>query len=164
MALSAQLAEFRKAHPVFRRRRWFQGRAIRGTGVTDIAWFSPDGTEMSDDDRNSGFAKSMAVFLNGQAIPDPDPRGERVVNDSFLLLFNAHHEPLEFTLPAKEWGEHWVVMLDTDDLPLLHVEPTTTTTMMMATWEPGWGEGEPVKSGDHLEVGARSVVVLRRVE
>ena len=70
---------------------------------------------MTDEDWQSGFAKSIGVFLNGDAIPSPTPRGERVVDDSFLVLFNAHHEPLDFTLPAAGWGERWVRMLDTAD-------------------------------------------------
>jgi isoamylase len=159
VALTTRLAEFRRDHPVFHRRRWFQGRPIHGETVTDIAWFGPDGTEMSEEDWESGFAKSIGVFLNGEAIPDPDLRGERVVDDSFLLLFNAHHEPLPFTIPKKDWGDHWVVVLDTDDLPLLAGNGTTTVT-----WEPGMGEGEPVKKGEQIDVGARSLMVLRRVD
>ncbi|NUN96826.1 MAG: glycogen debranching protein GlgX, partial [Candidatus Omnitrophica bacterium] len=109
------LTRLRREHPVFRRRRWFQGRPIHGSGVSDIAWFRPDGTEMGDDDWMAGFALSIAIFLNGDAIPDPDPRGERVVDDSFLLLVNAHSEPLQFTLPAAAWGERWCAVLDTCD-------------------------------------------------
>jgi glycogen operon protein len=160
LELTARLAEFRQAHPVFHRRRWFQGRRIRGSDVTDIGWFAPDGTEMSEEDWESGFAKSVGMFLNGQAIPDPDLRGEKIVDDSFLVLFNAHFEDLEFTIPTKDWGEHWVVVLDTADLPL----PREEATVPSAAWELHWGEGEPVKAGDQLPVGARSLVVLRRVD
>ena len=168
--LAARLSEFRRAHPVFRRRRWFQGRPIRGTGVSDIGWFSPDGTEMSDEDWDAGFAKSVGVFYNGQAITTPDPRGERIVDDSFLLLLNASHDPITFTIPAKDWGEHWVTVLDTDELPMLARDEATAATGSTTSspppiaWEPGWGEGEPVKSGDEVDVGARSLVVLRRVD
>ena len=167
VALTANLADFRRNHPVFRRRRWFQGRPIHGETVTDIGWFAPDGTDMSDEDWDSGFAKSIGVFLNGDAIPAPDPRGEKITDDSFLILFNAHHEELPFTIPNRDWGDHWVVVLDTDDLPLRPGNdggaggtggPTTVT------WEPGLGEGEPVKKGEQIKVGGRSVVVLRRVD
>jgi glycogen operon protein len=166
--LTAGLIAFRKAHPVFRRRRYFHGRPLRGTGVSDIAWFSPDGTEMSDEDWNSGFAKSMAVFLNGEAIPDPDPRGERITDDTFLMLFNAHHEEIAFTVPAGKWGDQWVVVLDTADLPML-VDATGPNGSSAAAapplaWAPSWGEGEPVKAGEQHPVGARSVAVLRRVD
>jgi glycogen operon protein len=165
VALTDSLAEFRRDHPVFRRRRWFQGRPIHGSGVTDIGWFSHDGSDMSDEDWDSGFAKSVGVFLNGDAIPDPDPRGEKVTDDSFLVLFNAHHESLPFTIPARDWGDHWVVVLDTDDLP---TRPEAGATMpappSTLTWEPGLGEGEPVKKGEQIDVGARSLMVLRRVD
>jgi glycogen operon protein len=166
-ALTARLAEFRRDHPVFHRRRWFQGRPIHGETVTDIGWFAPDGTEMSEEDWESGFAKSVGVFLNGDAIPDPDLRGEKITDDSFLVLFNAHYEKLSFTIPNRDWGDHWVVVLDTDDLRLLP-EPAGATGSngpgTTVAWEPGFGEGEPVKKGDQIEVGARSLMVLRRVD
>ncbi|MGH9037886.1 MAG: glycogen debranching enzyme, partial [Acidimicrobiia bacterium] len=161
LALTARLSAFRREHPVFHRRRWFFGRSLRGSGVGDIAWFSPDGTEMSDEDWNSGFAKSLAVFLNGSAIPDPDPRGDRITDDSFLVCFNGHHEQLHFKVPDGKFGERWAVVLDTDNLPTSRGEPEN---LVAAAWSPEWGEGEPVKSGDEIEVGARSVVVLRRME
>ena len=84
-----------------------------GTDCPDIAWFAPDGSEMTDEDWDSGFGKSVGVFLNGQGIPDLDPRGERVTDDSFLLCFNAHHEAIDFTLPPKEFGAAWQPVIDT---------------------------------------------------
>jgi isoamylase len=167
VTLTTRLAEFRREHPVFHRRRFFQGRPIHGETVTDIGWFAPDGSEMSEEDWESGFAKSVGVFLNGEAIPDPDPRGEKVADDSFLLLFNAHYEPLPFTIPNRDWGDHWVVVLDTDDLPLRPDGGTETAATAHGTtmvWEPGLGEGEPVKKGEQIDVGARSLMVLRRVD
>ena len=98
------MSALRAAHPVFRRRRFFSGRPVRqrgSDGLPDIAWFAPDGSEMGDDDWETGFAKSVAVYLNGQGIPDLDVRGQRVTDDSFVLCFNAHHEPIEFTPAAK---------------------------------------------------------------
>jgi isoamylase len=139
------LVNFRKEHPVFRRRRWFQGRAIRG--VPDIGWFSPDGTEMSEDDWEAGFAKSLGVFLNGDAIPTLDARGEATRDDSFIVLFNAHFEPIEFTLPSM-WGERWSVVLDTADA----LPPA------LAEVDQRLG-----KSGEPMAVEARSLVVLRRL-
>ncbi|MGH9010010.1 MAG: glycogen debranching enzyme, partial [Acidimicrobiia bacterium] len=118
-------------------------------------------------DWESGFAKSVGVFLNGDAIPDPYLRGEKVTDDSFLVLFNAHYETLPFTIPKRDWGDHWVVVLDTDDLQL-QTEPGAAavpngpgTTL---AWDPSLGEGEPVKKGDQIDVGARSLMVLRRVD
>jgi len=99
--VTRRLIEFRKSHPVFGRRRWFQGRAFHGEGVSDIAWFTPDGIEMVEENWGEDFAKSMGVFLNGQALARPDSRGEKITDDTFLLLFNAHHESLSFTLPAS---------------------------------------------------------------
>ncbi len=98
---------------MFSRRRWFQGRPIHGEGVSDIAWFTPDGIEMAEENWGEGFAKSMAVFLNGQALARPGSRGEKITDDTFLLLFNAHHESLSFALPGPKWGNRWIRMLDT---------------------------------------------------
>ncbi|HZQ78928.1 MAG TPA: glycogen debranching protein GlgX [Acidimicrobiia bacterium] len=163
VALTGRLAEFRRNHPVFHRRRWFQGRPIHGSDVTDIGWFSPDGSEMTEEDWDSGFAKSIGVFLNGEAIPDPDPRGEKITDDSFLVLFNAHYENLPFTIPDRDWGDRWVVVLDTEGLPL-RSENSAAANPTTISWEPGFGEGEPVKKGDRIDVAARSLVVLRRVD
>jgi glycogen operon protein len=134
--------------------------------VADIGWFAPDGTEMTEEDWESGFAKSVGVFLNGDAIPDPDLRGEKITDDSFLVFFNAHYEKLPFTIPNRDWGDRWVVVLDTDDLRL-QPEPGGGNGSGPGTtiaWEPGLGEGEPVKKGDQIDVGARSLMVLRRVD
>jgi isoamylase len=110
------LVKFRHKHDVFRRRRWFQGRPIRGSEVSDIGWFTPGGQEMSENDWRQGFAKSLGVFLNGQGIPTSNSRGERVVDDSFYVLFNAHSEAIDFVLPDGAWGERWSVVLDTAEL------------------------------------------------
>ena len=116
LEFTGSVSALRAAHPVFRRRRFFDGRPVRRRGSTDIpdiSWFRPDGSEMSDDDCHSGFGKSVAVYLNGQGIPDRDMRGERVTDDSFILCFNAHQEPIEFTLPPKEFGASWLPTIDT---------------------------------------------------
>jgi glycogen operon protein len=143
-----RLTEFRRDHPVFRRRRWFSGRSIRGSEANDIGWVLPDGRPMDDDDWNAGFAKSLGMVLNGDAIPWPGPRGEPVVDDTFLVVFNAHHEPIDWTAPGEPWGEAWEVELDTE--------------------RPGAGGGgtdpgdAPMKSGEAFTVAGRSVKVLRR--
>jgi isoamylase len=113
LELTRRLIRFRRDHPVFRRRRWFQGQPVRPTGRQDIAWFRPDGGEMQDEDWNQIQVRSLAVFLNGNAIPTPGPRGERIVDDSFYLIFHAGDEPLGFTLPPAHWGERWETVLDT---------------------------------------------------
>jgi glycogen operon protein len=139
----------RAAHPVFRRRRFFSGRPVRqrgGDGLPDIAWFAPDGSEMSDEDWESGFAKSIAVYLNGQGIPDLDVRGQRVTDDSFLLFFNAHYEPISFRLPHEEYGSSWEPTIDTAHPLASEVDSDVT-----------------LKAEDELTVDARAMVVLRRL-
>ena len=108
-----ELIHFRRNHPIFRRRKWFQGRAIRGSGVNDIAWFNPDGKRMTEEQWHDGFAKAIGIFLNGQEILTPGAYGERIVDDSFLMLFNAHYEPLDFFLPTglDKWA--WLTLIDT---------------------------------------------------
>ena len=110
-----KLTRLRADHPVFRRRRFFRGEAIRGGRhrLGDIAWFTPAGEEMTDEDWDAGFAKSLTVFLNGRAISEPDRRGERVSDDSFLLLFNASEQDLDFVIPPRRYGERWATVLDT---------------------------------------------------
>jgi isoamylase len=95
---------------------------------------------MNDDDWDAGFARSVGLFLNGEAITGRDPRGQRITDDSFLLLFNAHHEPIDWTLP-KHWGDQWDLILDTAD------DSRTT---------------EPLDSGTPTTIAAHSVVVFRR--
>ncbi len=135
----------RAAHPVFRRRRFFSGRTVRrrgaGPGLPDIGWLSPDGSEMTDEDWESGFAKSLGVYLNGYGIPDRDVRGQRIVDDSFVLFFNAHHEPIEFTLPAEEYGQSW--------LPVIYTADDVNT------------ESKPYDAAAKVTVEARSVMVLQ---
>jgi isoamylase len=109
------LIKLRAEHPVLRRRRFFRGQAIRGgrQRLGDIAWFTLAGEEMTGDDWDAGFAKSLTVFLNGRAISEPDRRGERIGDDSFLLLFNASEQDLVFTIPPRRYGQRWDKALDT---------------------------------------------------
>jgi isoamylase len=139
----ARLVKFRHQHPVFRRRRFFEGEPIFGGQLSDIGWFRPDGREMTDDDWKAGFSKSLGVFFNGDALPDPDPRGRRISDDSFLLLFNAHHEDVTFVLPGRAWGRRWQTEFDT-----ARAEPAA----------------RPRPARARVSVAARSVQVLRRVE
>jgi isoamylase len=109
------LIRLRAGHAVFRRRRFFRGQAIRGgrQRLGDIAWFTLAGAEMTDDDWDAGFAKSLTVFLNGRAISEPDRRGGRVQDESFLMMFNASEHDLDFTIPPRRYGQRWDKMLDT---------------------------------------------------
>ncbi|HEX2312583.1 MAG TPA: alpha-amylase family glycosyl hydrolase, partial [Thermomonospora sp.] len=140
-----RLAKLRRDHPVFRRRRFFQGRGGHG-GLGDIAWLTPAGEEMTDGDWHAGYAKSLGVFLNGEAITEPDPRGRPVRDDSFLLLVNAHSQAVEFTLPGVEFGERWEWELDT-----------------AGRAPDGSADRRTVKADGVVEVAGRSLVVLRRL-
>ncbi|MCP5159054.1 MAG: glycogen debranching protein GlgX [Gammaproteobacteria bacterium] len=108
-----ELMAFRYEHPVLRRRKWFQGRSIHGSGVHDIIWFNPDGGEMTEEQWHDGLAKAIGIFLNGEEIATPNRRGERIIDDSFILLFNTHHEPIEFALPENLLQREWRTILDT---------------------------------------------------
>ena len=116
LELSRALVRLRRDHPVLRRRRFFHGIAEHGgeSEIGDIAWFTTSGTHMTDDDWRNGYAQAMQVFLNGSAIAEPDARGEAVIDDSFLLLYNAAAERVDFTLPGAEFGAEWTCVLDTD--------------------------------------------------
>jgi isoamylase len=110
LAFARKVIALRKDHPVFRRRRWFQGRPIRGT--VDIGWYRPDGAEMDDADWAADYARAVAVFLNGEAIPDRDERGRRITDDWFLVVLNAHDEPIDWKLPSHG-VDRWRVVIDT---------------------------------------------------
>jgi glycogen operon protein len=94
------LIALRRSHAVFRRRNFFQGRPLRGRDVKDIVWLRPDGEEMTDEEWDQHFARSLGVYVAGEGLTEIDGRGRLIVDDNFLLLFNAHHETLTFTLPA----------------------------------------------------------------
>jgi glycogen operon protein len=134
-------------HPIFRRRGWFQGREWRGTDVKDLAWFTPDAKEMSDEDWRVGYAKSLGVFLNGVAIARPGEHGERVKDDSFYLIFNAHYESLQFTIPPEQFATRWIRVLDTatENAPELR----------------RLRRAEKLEPGAKIDVQSRSLVVLR---
>jgi glycogen operon protein len=146
LAFARALITFRHRHAAFRRRRWFQGRTIHGGGLRDIAWFKPSGDEMSEEDWGRGFTKSLGVFLNGDAIPTPGTRGERTVDASFCVIFNAHSGPVEFRLPPADWGTRWITLLDTCDARPIDEE----------------GRGDPLPAGGVVRAEARSVVLLKR--
>jgi glycogen operon protein len=137
------LARLRSGHRIFRRRRWFEGRALHGEGIDDIRWFAPDGSEMTNEDWQVGYAKSLAVLLNGDAIPTPDSSGEPVRDDSFMLMFNAGTDRVTFSLADEPAASAWVVEIDTGS------EHTP---------------GHTVGGLENIEVGAWAMVVLRRLD
>jgi glycogen operon protein len=112
------LSRLRAAHPVFRRRRFFQGRPMPGEKAPDIAWLRRDGEPMTEADWTAQSGMTMTVFLNGQGIPERDALGEPIVDDSFLVLFNPLGEEVAFTLPPRAFSRAWTTVVDTAD-PLL---------------------------------------------
>ncbi|MGE5469525.1 MAG: glycogen debranching protein GlgX [Bacteroidota bacterium] len=108
-----RLIRLRRRHPVFHRRSFFQGVAIKGSGVKDILWLGPDGREMSDEEWHNAFARCLGMFLAGSGLVERDQRGQRLRDDNFLLLFSAHHETLPFKLPEWSGEQQWEVALDT---------------------------------------------------
>ena len=139
---TSALARLRRDHHTFRRRRFFDGRPVRREEVEripDIVWLRPDGTQMQPEDWDSGFGRSIGVFLNGNGIRERDRRGEPITDLHFLVLFNAGHEPVEFTLPDVEFSPNWDVLVDTAG--------TLANT-------------EPVHPGAAVDLAAKSVVVL----
>ncbi len=148
LATTRALIALRRAHPAFRRRRWFQGRPIRGT--VDIGWYRPDGKEMDDADWESGFARSVAVFLNGEAVPDRDERGRHITDDWFFVVLNAHDEAIDWTVPTHG-VRRWEVLADTAE-----AEEDGTFDLAGARR----ARGRVVHAGTTRRVGARSCVVL----
>lgn len=147
-----ELARLRREHPVFRRRRFFHGSPVEspagstGTsgadGLPDISWLRRDGSSMEGEDWNSSD-RALGVFLNGDAITEPDPRGRRIRDSSFVLLLNSGPESVEFKLPGTECGMAWETVLDT-------AEPDV--------------RGRPfVTAGGPVRVIDRALVLLRRV-
>jgi glycogen operon protein len=147
MDLTSKLIHFRREHPVFSRKHWFIGRPIRARGLTDIAWFLPDGIEMEEEHWKTGFAKSLGIFLNGKGISSVNHRNEPIVDDSFYIIFNAHFEALDFKLPEKKFGKCWKKIWDTAD-------PAACT----ASKENAASDCQP--AGSSVKVADRSVVVL----
>ncbi|MEU9854544.1 glycogen debranching protein GlgX [Streptomyces sp. NPDC047974] len=142
LALTRRLLALRHRHPVLRRRAFFSGRPQGADGLRDLAWFGPDGTEMTEGDWYAPSA-TLALYLSGRDIPGRDERGEQVLDDSFLAVLHAGPRPLDFRLPGPPWAQTYERVLDTslDD-----------QTAPPGTLHPG---------GAALTVGARSVVLLR---
>ncbi len=141
-AFTAAVSTLRRDHAVFRRRRFFAGSADHGgqSELGDIAWFQPSGELMGESAWSDDEARTVMVFLNGQAIASADLRGRRVLDDDFLVVFNADHQEDSFVLPGTEWGEHWVAEIDTG------------VDIVDTEWH---------HAGSELKVQPRSLIVLR---
>ena len=129
-----------KDHPVLRRRKFFQGRRIRGADVLDIAWLDPSGREMADDTWSSPDVRCLGVRLNGDAIDEVDERGARIVGNTLLLLLNADDQPIAFTLPQTAAEERWETLMDTSD---------------------PWAPTRRLRAGGRYELLPRSMAVLK---
>ncbi|OBE92372.1 glycogen debranching protein GlgX [Mycobacterium sp. 852002-10029_SCH5224772] len=146
LAFARKVTTLRKRHPAFRRRRFFEGEPIRsGDEVRDIAWLNPSSREMTHEDWDESFHKCVAAFLNGDAITAPDARGERVVDDSFLLCFNAGEDAVEFSMPPDDYAQEWTVELDTN-------EPTGLKE----------GPDQVVTAEEKVSLPSRSLLILRK--
>lgn len=142
LKFTQRLISIKKAHPSFCRRRWFQGQPIKGSELHDIAWFLPEGGQMEEHNWNEDFAKSLGVFLNGQGLHSVGMKGEKVIDDSFYVIFNAYHDKLEYVLPSSEYAEGWERILDTADdrENTVHFPPSGT-----------------------IEVSGRSIILLKSI-
>jgi glycogen operon protein len=129
-----------KDHPVLRRRKFFQGRRIRGAEVIDIAWLDPSGAEMTDEMWSSPEVRGLGVRLDGDAIQEVNERGERIVGDSLLVIFNAGDQPLSFVLPPTAPSERWDTLVDTAD---------------------PWQQPRSLRAGDRYDLPGHAVAVLR---
>ncbi|MFI6581526.1 glycogen debranching protein GlgX [Embleya sp. NPDC050493] len=138
------LIRLRREHPVFRRRRFLRGVPADDASLADIVWFAPGGRPMTEADWQAGFNKAISVFLNGDAIGEPGPRGEPIRDDSFFLLINAHEGDLHFTLPPAEYGAAWGTVLDSATVLLDRDRPAA-------------------KAGTSVHLEAHSLRLLRRL-
>ncbi|WP_066515380.1 glycogen debranching protein GlgX [Curtobacterium ammoniigenes] len=140
---TASVVRLRRHHPTFRRNRYFNGRPVRrgrDEPIPDVVWLTPQGEAMQPEEWDSGFGKSVGMFLNGGGIRGRDARGERVTDDNFLMYFNAHDDVVRFTLPPDEYAPGWTIRIDTAD-------PTE--------------RGDIYAAGAELDVPGRSMLVLR---
>jgi glycogen operon protein len=140
---TASLIRLRKEHPTFCRRKWFQGMPVKGIGLEDIAWFLPEGTEMDDEHWQHDFARSLAVYLNGKGIRSLSEQGEKIIDDDFYVMFNAHHDTIIYHLPPDKYSKKWQKVLDTS--------------------EAKFDEETVLKSEDEIPVKGRSVVLLKAI-
>ena len=137
-----ELIRLRREHPVFRRPKFFQGRRIRGSEIRDVMWFNPGGNEMNDDEWNSPSLRCLGMLLSGDTIDVQTFEGEPIRDHTFLLLINAHHEPLQFVLPGQE-RVAWQLLLDTASEKGFCKEP------------------KDFVSGDEVEIQGRATMLLK---
>jgi len=113
LAFVQRMINLRKRHPIFRRRRFFQGRPIKGASVKDILWLKPNGDEMNEDEWCDASVHCLGMFLPGQGLDETDERGRKLSDENFLVLLNAHHLDARFTVPAFRSSACWIAWMDT---------------------------------------------------
>jgi glycogen operon protein len=141
----SRLIALRRAQPVLRRRKFFSGGYVHGSGLRDIVWFRPDGREMVAADWHDPRSRAIGMLLGGDAIPSQDRSGERIVGDTLLILINANPSAIEFVLPDIEWGERWELLVDTRSAAPPH-------------------EVVPSMASDRYRLVGRSMAILRLLE
>lgn len=141
LAYTRKIINITKSHPSFRRRRWFQGQPIKGSSLHDIAWFLPEGGLMEEHNWMEDYAKSLGVFLNGMGLHSVGLKGEKIIDYSFYVIFNAYHDNLDFHLPGPDYGDQWIQVLNT---------------------AAGWNESKEVFAASSvINVSGRSIMLLR---
>jgi isoamylase len=113
LAFVQRMINLRKRHPIFHRRHFFQGRPIKGANIKDVLWLNPAGHEMNEEEWRDSSVHCLGMFLSGQGLDETDERGRKISDENFLVLLNAHHEDVEFTLPAFRPSGRWVAWMDT---------------------------------------------------
>jgi glycogen operon protein len=142
LEFTKMLIHLRREHAAFSRKSWFKGEPVKDNGIEDIAWFLPDGSQMTEDHWDQGFAKSIAVYLNGQGLHAVDPEGQEIVDDNFYIIFNADNEPADYRLPSSQYSKNWEVILDTE-------------TYIQQTGK------QKYNAGDVVKIAGRSVILLQ---
>ncbi|MFO7923266.1 MAG: glycogen debranching protein GlgX [Bacteroidales bacterium] len=146
IAFVSGLIHFKLNHPVFCRLKWFRNEPLKGKKIKEIEWFMPEGNIMGKEHWKNSYAKSLGVFLSGEGIHSRDPKGNRIVDDSFYLMFNAHEDNVTFRLPGKEYGNPWKKVIDTHEYFVSE-------------------EGnQEYGAGEEINVEGRSVVLMKHIE
>lgn len=142
LEFTRQLIHLRRGHAAFSRKNWFKGELVKGNGIEDIAWFQPDGSKMNAEHWNQDFARSIAVFLNGQGLHTVDPEGKKVIDDNFYIIFNSSGGAIEYKLPDEHYAPDWRIIFNTAQY--------------------GQEEGKQLyKANDKINIDGRSVILLR---
>ncbi|WP_242673172.1 glycogen debranching protein GlgX [Niastella yeongjuensis] len=141
LEFTRQLIHWRRNHPVFCRRRWFRGHLIKEMNLKDIEWFLPDGKELKDDNYTKDVARLLGIYLNGADLDMTGPKGEKITDDNFYVIFNCTAEPVAFKLPPANYAECWTEVINT-------VHDTITL------------EGATHNAGDTLIAEGRSIILL----